>query len=122
MAIASVSETDLAAIAKAYSEKLIASGKNSVEFSDWPNILGDALFTRAFEGGYFGPKGTIAGFPPGKYADLKVKGVQVTTETGTGGTNWAVLYVDGVEVARENAGSDGKFDTVAFAARHGQQI
>lgn len=119
MAIAHLSSAEYAAIAKAYSERLIATGKGSVEFGDWPSILGDKLFRTAFEGGYFGPKGTIPGFPPKGYEDLVVKGVQVAGTTDDQGIRYD-LYVDGEIVATEHGSGD--FDTVAFAKRHGQDI
>ena len=117
MAIAHVSDADYEAIGKAYAEYITANGTASVPAGSWPDVLGPSLFARAVEGGYFGPKGTLAGFP---YGDLVVKGVQVSgTNDGQGGFVYT-LTVDGEVVATETG--DGNFDTVAFAKRHGQSI
>lgn len=119
MTIAHVSDADYIAIGKAFTDHVKATGKGSVPANEWPALLGDALFRRAFEGGYWGPRGTIAGFPPAGFDDLVVRGAQVRGTSGRNGITYE-LFVDGVLVATEEGGPT--FDTVAFAARHGQAI
>lgn len=117
--ISRLSDADYAAVAELYSAHIKATGKGSVPAEDFPAILGDELFRRAFEGGFWGPKGTIPGFPPAGYEDLVVRGVQVRGTTGPGGHVYE-LFVDGALVATEDGGPT--FDTVAFAKRHGYDI
>lgn len=116
MATAHLSEADYAAIGAAYTAYISAHHTFSVDDAAWPEVLGPELFDKALEGGYF---------PPGAYPGLqrdntKIKGAQVQISQHDDGTADLVLFVDGVEVAREPATAGA--DTVAFAKRHGQAI
>lgn len=125
MPVAHLSDKDFAAIGAAFTAFITANHRASIEYAEWPAILGPDLFTKAVQGGYFGAQGSIPGFP---YGDIKAVGFQVasgTRDTGPGGeisVRYYALLKDGVEIARKDTASLEEPDPMEWAKELGYDV